>query len=237
MSTLTAGRSPEELAAEYGPSGQSIRNRVRQDERAEGVRSDGLAAAGAGIASQFPGHRRRQPAQTPRDLPDAVPAGTAEGDILPFSERQTPTRRRGEVRRGHPATIPEPPGPHRRRHAGPDAGVLAGQPTSDLVPEPSMLLPQRHRRPPRRPHPRPPCRRFYPTRPSSQLHTSRSRCTTRTGAHGCGWTPRGSTGQIPSMPEPWLPGRVQVPTPGARGPGRQGVPLRRLMWRCRAEER
>ncbi|AEH07606.1 transposase IS3/IS911 family protein [Candidatus Protofrankia datiscae] len=42
---VRAGRSPEEPVAEYGPSGQSIRDRVHQDERADGIRSDGLAAA------------------------------------------------------------------------------------------------------------------------------------------------------------------------------------------------
>jgi transposase len=41
---VRAGRSPEELAREFGPSGQSIRNWVRQAEREDGVRADGLTA-------------------------------------------------------------------------------------------------------------------------------------------------------------------------------------------------
>jgi len=42
---VRAGRSPEELAREFGPSGQSIRNWVRQAEREDGKRVDGLTAS------------------------------------------------------------------------------------------------------------------------------------------------------------------------------------------------
>ncbi len=42
---VRAGRSPEALAKEYGPSGPSIRNWVRQAEQEEGARADGLSAA------------------------------------------------------------------------------------------------------------------------------------------------------------------------------------------------
>jgi len=42
---VRSGRVPEELAREFGPSGQSIRNWVRQTEREEGKRTDGLTAA------------------------------------------------------------------------------------------------------------------------------------------------------------------------------------------------
>ena len=40
-----SGRSPEELAMEYEPSGQAIRNWVKQAERDEGIREDGVTSA------------------------------------------------------------------------------------------------------------------------------------------------------------------------------------------------
>src|SRR5258708_6142483 len=39
---VEAGRSPEELAKEFEPSGQTIRNWIAQAKRDEGRRSDGL---------------------------------------------------------------------------------------------------------------------------------------------------------------------------------------------------
>jgi transposase len=39
---VRSGRSPESLAEEYEPSAQTIRNWLRQTERGEGKRSDGL---------------------------------------------------------------------------------------------------------------------------------------------------------------------------------------------------
>jgi transposase len=39
---VRAGRTPEELSREFEPSAQSISNWVRQAERDEGVRQDGL---------------------------------------------------------------------------------------------------------------------------------------------------------------------------------------------------
>lgn len=41
---VRSGRSPESLAEEYEPSGQSIRNWVRQVERDAGSRLDGLSS-------------------------------------------------------------------------------------------------------------------------------------------------------------------------------------------------
>ena len=41
---VRAGRSPEELAREFEPSAQAIRNWVSQAERDEGRRSDGLTS-------------------------------------------------------------------------------------------------------------------------------------------------------------------------------------------------
>jgi len=42
---VRAGRSPEELAKEFEPSAQAIRNWVAQADRDEGRRSDGLTPA------------------------------------------------------------------------------------------------------------------------------------------------------------------------------------------------
>ncbi len=42
---VRSGRSPESLAEEYEPSGQTIRNWLRQAERDAGKRSDGLTTA------------------------------------------------------------------------------------------------------------------------------------------------------------------------------------------------
>ena len=39
---VRAGRKPEELAREFEPSGEAIRNWVRQADRDEGRRQDGL---------------------------------------------------------------------------------------------------------------------------------------------------------------------------------------------------
>ena len=39
---VRAGRSPDELAREFEPSGQTIRNWVRQADLDEGIREDGL---------------------------------------------------------------------------------------------------------------------------------------------------------------------------------------------------
>ena len=42
---VRSGRSPESLGEEYEPSAQAIRNWMRQAERDEGKRSDGLMTA------------------------------------------------------------------------------------------------------------------------------------------------------------------------------------------------
>jgi transposase len=42
---VRSGRSPESLAEEYEPSAQAIRNWVRQADRDEGRRTDGLTSA------------------------------------------------------------------------------------------------------------------------------------------------------------------------------------------------
>lgn len=42
---VRSGRDPEDLAREFEPTAQSIRNWVAQSERDEGVREDGLTTA------------------------------------------------------------------------------------------------------------------------------------------------------------------------------------------------
>ena len=42
VALVLAGRSPEELADEFEPTGQTIRNWVRQEQLNVGARSDGL---------------------------------------------------------------------------------------------------------------------------------------------------------------------------------------------------
>jgi hypothetical protein len=54
--------------------------------------------------------------------------------------------------------------------------VLAGQPVRDRLPEPQPMLTPRHRRPARRPHRRPSCRRRSPTPWSSHPHPRCSGC-------------------------------------------------------------
>jgi transposase len=45
MALVAAGRTPEELAKEFEPSAQTIRNWLRQAELDRGARSDGLTTA------------------------------------------------------------------------------------------------------------------------------------------------------------------------------------------------
>jgi transposase len=42
---VRAGRTPEELAKEFEPSAESIRNWVKQADRNDGLRADGLTSA------------------------------------------------------------------------------------------------------------------------------------------------------------------------------------------------
>ncbi len=42
---VRSGRTPEELAREFEPSAQCIRNWIKEAEREEGLRSDGLTSA------------------------------------------------------------------------------------------------------------------------------------------------------------------------------------------------
>jgi len=45
MELARAGRNPEELAKEFEPTGQTIRNWLQQDDRDSGRREDGLTTA------------------------------------------------------------------------------------------------------------------------------------------------------------------------------------------------
>ena len=45
MELARAGRNPEELAKEFEPTGQTIRNWLQQDDRDSGRRQDGLTTA------------------------------------------------------------------------------------------------------------------------------------------------------------------------------------------------
>jgi transposase len=45
ISLVRQGRTPEELARQFEPSGQSIRNWVAQDDRDRGQRADGLTTS------------------------------------------------------------------------------------------------------------------------------------------------------------------------------------------------
>jgi transposase len=61
---VRAGRTPEELAEEYEPSSQTIRNWVTQAERDGGLRADGPATrkknfVDSDVRTRFCGRRRR----------------------------------------------------------------------------------------------------------------------------------------------------------------------------------
>jgi len=45
LELIQAGRSPDELAAEFEPTAQTIRNWIKQAERDHGQRQDGLTSA------------------------------------------------------------------------------------------------------------------------------------------------------------------------------------------------
>lgn len=45
LELIRAGRTPDELAAEFEPTAQTIRNWIKQAERDNGVRPDDLSAA------------------------------------------------------------------------------------------------------------------------------------------------------------------------------------------------
>lgn len=61
---VRSGRRPEGLSREFGPSAQAIRNWVRQADRDQGIRADGLTASEytdiAALAQDILSNRRGQ---------------------------------------------------------------------------------------------------------------------------------------------------------------------------------
>ena len=56
---IRSGRSPEELAREFEPSAQAIRNWVSQADRNEGRRADGLTSA-PNLGTILPDHEVKE---------------------------------------------------------------------------------------------------------------------------------------------------------------------------------
>ncbi|WP_344597607.1 IS3 family transposase, partial [Actinomadura vinacea] len=95
--------------------------------------------------------------------------GLEQRDLLALGERQEPSRQRAQLDRGHAATLAEPPGSDRDRHAARDRRVLGGHPLGDPFPERPLHIPP-DRRPPRRTHRRTPRHRRRPTLRPSHAH-------------------------------------------------------------------
>src|SRR5712691_8248275 len=81
--------------------------------------------AGGGVAAQLPRDRRWRPTDPASDLTNSELLCVQDRDLLPFGERQVPARHRSERDRWHPASLTEPPGPDRLRHAALHRGVFA----------------------------------------------------------------------------------------------------------------
>ena len=113
------------------------------------------APAGGGVAAQLAGDRGRRALQSAGDLADAVALRAQKSDLLALRERKiAPGKRPRRCDRwdgGMPPALPEPAGPDRRRHSGPDRGVLARASRRDRRPEQPATFTPRHWRPTRRP--------------------------------------------------------------------------------------
>ena len=107
------------------------------------------------IAPQLPRDRGRRPPEPAGHLAHAVTLRPQQGDLLPFREGQVAPgerlRRPRQVRRRHPARLPEPAEPDRLRDPHLHRRVLARQTCRDERPEPPPILTPRYPRPPRRP--------------------------------------------------------------------------------------
>src|SRR5262249_58695621 len=91
---------------------------------------------------------------------DRARGGAKTGNLPRPGERRERPGRGGRADGGPPASLAEPPGPHRLRHAARHRRVLTRQTAGDRRPKPLPMLPPGHRRATRRPHWRasPPCR-------------------------------------------------------------------------------
>ena len=114
---VRSGRSPEELAREFEPSAQSIRNWVGQADRDEGRSHDGLTSAEREELRQ-----RRTVAALPLDItPCRVPVGLRNPPVLCAVAKHCEPAVRGLSRR--PARVP----PHR------GLAALGARATEDAV--------------------------------------------------------------------------------------------------------
>ena len=79
---VRAGRTPEELAKEFEPSGQTIRNWVAQADRDAGRREDGLTTAERGELSRL--RRENRQLKLEREILSKAAAWFArETDVIP----------------------------------------------------------------------------------------------------------------------------------------------------------
>ncbi len=80
---VRAGRSPESLGQEFEPSAQAIRNWVRQTERDEGRRADGLTTAERDELRRL--RRENATLREEREILKKAAAWFArESDVIPF---------------------------------------------------------------------------------------------------------------------------------------------------------
>lgn len=79
---VRSGRSPEELAREFEPSSQAIRNWVRQADLDEGRRADGLTTAERDELARL--RRENRQLKTEREILSKAAAWFArETDVIP----------------------------------------------------------------------------------------------------------------------------------------------------------
>ena len=94
---VRGGRTPEELAREFEPSAGSIRKRVEQLDRDEGVRSDGLTSEERSELRQL--RRKVKQLELEREILGKAAAWFARESITLPSLR---------IREGAPGRLPDP---------------------------------------------------------------------------------------------------------------------------------
>ena len=114
-----------------------------------------IAAQPIGVAAQLPRHRRRRPAEERRDGPDRVAAGSAERDLFPLRQRQTPTLQVPAPTRSDPTRRGQPTTALLAIAAGCDRGIVDELPSRHARPEHLIDL---RNHPIREPHTTPPTR-------------------------------------------------------------------------------